>query len=187
MYLKSFSFCSSVYFYCIILGAFAVPYTVLSRSFTSNDFEKKQKYLAEVCKLWGTAKYTHPSFIYKYTYAQWDSVLISVISKINGAETQQEYKNALSFLVSALEDKYSYLSDEKSVLSGKLGNNESGISITKGHAAIIHISDYSIFTNDSLFQSFASKVAYTCRRAKNIVIDIRLFHSQMCTMQRFRQ
>ncbi|MBD1207625.1 MAG: hypothetical protein H9535_04305 [Ignavibacteria bacterium] len=159
--------------YYLILFAFVLPHNVLSKSFDNNNSQKKQKYLAEVCKIWGVAKYTHPSFIYKYTYAQWDSVLISVISKINVAETQQEYKNALSFLVSALEDKYSYLSDKKSVISGKLGNNESDISITKGHTAIIHISDYSIFTNDSLFQSFASKVAYTCRSAKNIVIDIR--------------
>jgi len=62
----------------------------------------KNRRLAVLCKLWGVVKFMHPYLTYKNV--DWDSALLKIIPKVNGASSAQEYQQVLNELLEILED-----------------------------------------------------------------------------------
>ena len=58
--------------------------------------------LAGLAKVWGAAKYFHPSLAYREV--DWDKALVEAIPKVNAAGTPQEYQAALNQMLGALGD-----------------------------------------------------------------------------------
>ncbi|MBV8858247.1 MAG: hypothetical protein JOZ96_19235 [Acidobacteria bacterium] len=59
--------------------------------------------LLGLAKLWGAAKYFHPSLAYREV--DWDKALVEAIPKVNAARSPQEYQAALNQMLAALGDK----------------------------------------------------------------------------------
>jgi hypothetical protein len=69
--------------------------------------------LAGLCELWGVVKYFHPYLAYKDI--DWDEALIQTIPRINEAETPEDYKRAIEYLLSFLQDPNTYVQDDSYV------------------------------------------------------------------------
>jgi len=58
--------------------------------------------LSELARIWGAVKYFHPYLAYRNI--DWDKALIDTIPKVNAAKTREEYRAAISQMLSVLND-----------------------------------------------------------------------------------
>jgi len=65
--------------------------------------------IAGLCELWGVVKYFHPYLAYKDI--DWDEALIKTIPRVNKAETAEDYRRAVQYLISFLQDPNTYVVD----------------------------------------------------------------------------
>src|SRR5215510_354675 len=59
--------------------------------------------LSELARIWGAVKYFHPYLVYRNI--DWDKALIDTIPKVNAAKTREEYRAAISQMLSVLNDQ----------------------------------------------------------------------------------
>jgi C-terminal processing protease CtpA/Prc len=133
--------------------------------------------LEGLCKLWGTAKFFHPSLA--DDAIDWDKALVETIPLVDKAETPEAYRLAIDHLLSALNDPASKtlaLSNEP-----KGAGNRSGppalewIKDGDANIALISARDWTAITempsaaNGGAFASLFAK----CGSATAIILDLR--------------
>jgi hypothetical protein len=86
---------------CVFLAV--VPFAVPSRAAEAPSPQTSIERLTRVAKLWGKVRYLHPYLAYREDL-DWDAALVAALPKIRAAGTTEEYRAAVSGLLSALGD-----------------------------------------------------------------------------------
>ena len=75
--------------------------------------------LVGLAKVWGTVKFFHPYLAYREI--DWDKALVETIPKVNAAKTPEEYKSAINFMLSFVNDKNTFAETKA---EGKKNNSD---------------------------------------------------------------
>jgi len=143
-----------------------------SKAPDSTRFER----LAGLCRLWGAIKYFHPYLAYQNI--DWDGALIKTIPRVNKAETPEDYKRAIEYLLSSLKDPNTFIRDDSYVTPrSKISDLPETelcpyIIWTDDSIAIIVANDLErLFAADYFSLSYELKLA--ARKANGLIFDFR--------------
>ncbi|HEX8118496.1 MAG TPA: hypothetical protein VF521_14570, partial [Pyrinomonadaceae bacterium] len=133
--------------------------------------------LIGLAKVWGAAKYFHPSLAYREV--DWDKALVEAIPKVNAARTPQEYQAALNQMLGALGDP-STRAEIKSVANvaaspGRTNANASEPVRTEGDVLVIdatRLAEAGARDNMAL-RVMLGKAIESAAKARALVIDAR--------------
>jgi C-terminal processing protease CtpA/Prc len=159
-----------------ILLLFFVGTLLASDGNTAVTDPVKVQRLAGLGKLWGALKYFHPYLAYKDI--DWDLALVQTIPKVEAANSAEEYRAAIDYLLSFLQDPNTVTVGEK---GGKSEHStrtsqtppQPYIQWTKDQVAIIVANDYNQFAGSTEKAALLRKVFEESSKATALVFDIR--------------
>jgi hypothetical protein len=128
--------------------------------------------LAGLCKVWGAIKYFHPDLATKDI--DWDAALVKTIDKVNAAQSADEYRDALNYLLTFLGDPLTKVVEKqtgKAEVAGAAAPQRV-FRLTDDKIAIVAMTDYSQFSADSKTDELR-KALTDAAQAKAIVLDLR--------------
>jgi C-terminal processing protease CtpA/Prc len=134
--------------------------------------------LAGLCELWGVIKYFHPYLAYKDI--DWDEALIKTIPRVNKAETADDYKQAIRYMLSFLQDPNTYIHDDSYIFPrskiSDLPDVEFWPSIvaTEDSIAIIVANEFEKISVDAFeIDDQAAYIYGEVRNGSGVIIDVR--------------
>ena len=131
--------------------------------------------LAGLAKLWGAIKYFHPYVAERDI--DWDAVLVQTISKVESANSPEEYRQALDSMLSVLHDPNTHTVKEspaqKAGVDPAAEHPKPQVKWVDAETALISATDYEHFVGssgkgDDLVKAFEETV-----KAKTIILDVR--------------
>lgn len=137
--------------------------------------------LAGLAKLWGAVKFFHP-----YVTEQsidWDAALVQTIPKVESAESPEEYRKAVDYLLSFLHDPGTHtISKPPAALSNPpqpAGRDQPYIRWTDDRIAIVVSNDFGQFAGSFSKLEAIKKTLGEASKGKGIVFDLRSHRSQV--------
>jgi len=131
--------------------------------------------LAGLCELWGAIKCFHPYLAYKTI--DWDSALIKTIPEVDEANTADQYKRAIKYLLSFLKDPNTYIIDSvyrrRPARITHQYDEQPYLITTGGGIDVIVATDYSRFVDDALKGLQLQELFYGVAQSPGVIIDIR--------------
>jgi C-terminal processing protease CtpA/Prc len=133
--------------------------------------------LAGLGRLWGAIKYFHPYVADRDI--DWDAALIQTIPKVESADSTNDYRQAIDFMLSFLNDPSTHTTEATSAAENKppsgqpAGLAQPHVKWIDAQTALIVANDYSYFAGS--FQKVAdfTKVFGEVIKAKTIILDTR--------------
>ena len=133
--------------------------------------------LAGLCKVWGAAKYFHPSL--GYQPIDWDKALIAAIPKVRAAKTSAEYADAVDSMLATLHDPNTHVVRPEVPLAPNNGGTRTqrsgqqpSVQTLADGTAVITATDYNQFNDHAAMSAFA-KALQGAKPAKALVFDLR--------------
>jgi C-terminal processing protease CtpA/Prc len=156
----------------------AAPYSFGSAAYLSRQVSPdaaRVERLADLCKLWGAIKFFHPYLANKDI--DWDAALIKTIPRVSAAASSTEFKSAIDYLLSFLDDPATHtLNGAGSAVKASPespGPPQPYVRWVDDNIAVIVASDYSQFFG-SMEKAEAFRKAFgEASRARVIIFDIR--------------
>ncbi len=128
--------------------------------------------LGGICKLWGAIKYFHPDLATRDI--DWDAALVKTIPKVNAAQSAADYREAVNYMLTFLEDPQTRIADAPSVVrpAASTAAPQPLFRLTNDGVAIIAMTDYSQFSGSNRGEELRKALA-DAAQAKGIVLDVR--------------
>lgn len=147
---------------------------------SSNDSRQVQR-LADLCKVWGAIKFFHPYLAYKDI--NWDDALIKAIPRVESASSAGEYKAAVEFMLSFLNDSATAAYQESSDRNGEdpsdkpkaeaqQGPAQPYVKWLDGNVAVIVATDYDQIAAPEKQAAVRNAMAEAAK-ANSVIFDIR--------------
>ena len=133
--------------------------------------------LAGLGRLWGAIKYFHPYLADRDI--DWDAALVQTIPKVESAESTEDYRRAIDFLLSFLKDPGTRTSEKSSASAKKpgavapAGPPQPYVKWIDGQTALIIANDYAHFAGSFQKAADFTKVFEEAAKARTIILDAR--------------
>jgi C-terminal processing protease CtpA/Prc len=134
--------------------------------------------LAGLAKVWGAIKYFHPSLADQDI--DWDSALVQAIPKVEAANSAEDYRQAVEFMLSFLHDASSHTMRDSSapakpnaLLATNAEPHQPYVKWIDPQTALIVANDYRYFSGSSKRAGDLAKVLKEASGAPNIILDAR--------------
>jgi len=131
--------------------------------------------LAGICELWGMINYFHPFPAYRDI--DWNRALEMTVSRVNKAETAQEYKQAVDYMLSFLHDPNTYVRDPEYRIDparvSDVDDYQPYLVWTEDSIAVIVANNYGSFAfhPDKFF--IMEDIVARAATARGVIIDVR--------------
>jgi C-terminal processing protease CtpA/Prc len=156
----------------------AAPYSFGSPAFVSKPFSSdvaRVERLVDLCKLWGAIKFFHPYLAYRDI--DWDAALIKTLPKVSAAASSTEFKSAIDYLLSFLDDPATHTRNDPAGASKatpeSAGLPQPYVRWVEDNIAVLVASDYGQFSGSAEKAGAFRKAFGEASRARIIIFDIR--------------
>jgi C-terminal processing protease CtpA/Prc len=164
----------------IIFSLLYVSTTVLAQQSTTTD-PKQLERLVGLCKVWGLMKFTHPFLTHRDI--DWDAALTQTIPKVQSARSSEEYRQAIKFLLSFVNDPVTRVvasSDQQGELPQPASEPKSQPYVEQGKdgLAVIVANDYKAMDDHAAILEEFRATFKEAAKSKGVVIDLRNVSSE---------
>jgi C-terminal processing protease CtpA/Prc len=159
-----------------LIATILVP--LLGSSFVASaspDDASRIERLAGLGKLWGAVKYFHPYLADRDV--DWDAALVKTIPKVEAANSAEEYRQAMDFMLSFLHDPNTHVVNDPSssatLPAPPPGPPQPYVKWVDDQTALIVANDYAHFQGSFAKAADFAKVFTEAAKAKTIILDVR--------------
>jgi len=138
--------------------------------------------LAALGKLWGVIKFFHPYLAYKDM--DWDAALVETIPKVNEAKSADEYRAAVTHMLSFLNDPNTRVVGQPTAPVAKTGGGAGAaqpyLRWAEDNIAVIVATEYEQFVGSQEKAEAFRKIFAEAAKARGVVFDIRRASGETC-------
>jgi hypothetical protein len=152
----------AVAFCCLALGAPAAEPASANEPAVPN--------LSDLCKVWGMARYLHPSLA--QTNIDWDSALITALPKVRAAQDEAEFADALQSMLGALQDPVTRVVRKRPLATPATGGKERTVlGWLEDDCLVVHLNQAA--SEENFLKTNSSQLREALSRARSVVFDAR--------------
>src|SRR5215813_3858156 len=151
-----------------------LPFAPQPTAHATNDAVRIGR-LAALGKLWGAIKFFHPYLAYKDI--DWDAALVETIPKVNEAKSADEYRAAVTHMLSFLNDPNTRVVGKPTAPVAKTGGGAGAaqpyLRWAEDNIAVIVATEYEQFVGFQEKAEAFRKIFAEAAKARGVVFDIR--------------